>query len=48
MESVYEHFEMCHVGVGKKYGAVEEVKRHTLKWFGHMEQMEEGKMTRRV
>ncbi len=23
-------------------------KRQMLKWFGHMEQMEEGKMTRRV
>ncbi len=39
---------MCHVGEGKKCGVVEEVKRQTLKWFGHMEQMEEGKMTRRV
>ncbi len=27
---------------------VEEVKRQTLKWFGHMERMEESKMTRRV
>ncbi len=24
------------------------MKRQTLKWFGHMERMEEGKMTRRV
>ncbi len=31
-----------------KCGVVEEVKRQTLKWFGHMERMEEGKMTRRV
>ncbi len=23
------------------------MKRQTLKWFGHMERMEEGKMTRR-
>ncbi len=30
-ESVYEHFDMCHVGEGKKYGMVEEVKRQTLK-----------------
>ncbi len=35
--SVYEHFEICHVDVGKKCGVVEEVKRQTLKWFGHME-----------
>ncbi len=47
-ESVYEHFGMCHVGEGKKCGVVEEVKRQTLKWFGHMERMEEGRMTRRV
>ncbi len=26
----------------------EEVKRQTLKWFGHMERLEESKMTRRV
>ncbi len=47
-ESVYEHFGMCHVGEGKKCGVVEEVKRQTLKWFGHMERMEESKMTRRM
>ncbi len=46
--SVYEHFGMCHVGEGKQCGVVEELKRQTLKWFGHMEGMEEGKMTRRV
>ncbi len=44
---MYEHFGMSHVDVGKKCGVVE-VKRQTLKWFGHMERMEEGKMTRRV
>ncbi len=47
-KSVYEHFGMCHVGEGKKCGVVEKVKRQTLKWFGHMERMEESKMTRRV
>ncbi len=26
----------------------EEVKRQTLKWFGHMKRMEESRMTRRV
>ncbi len=40
--------ELSHVDVGKKCGVVEEIKRQTLKWFGHMERMEEGKMTRRV
>ncbi len=38
----------CVVGEGKECRVVEEVKLQTLKWFGHMEQMEEGKMTRRV
>ncbi len=46
-ESVYEHFGMRHVGEWK-CGVVEEVKRQMLKWFGHMERMEEGKMARRV
>ncbi len=35
-ESVYERFGMCHVGEGKKCRVVEEVKRQTLKWFGHV------------
>ncbi len=47
-ESVYERFGMCHGGEGKKCGVVEEVKRQTLKWFGHMEQIEEIKMAKRV
>ncbi len=47
-ESVYEHFGMCHEGEGKKCGVVEEVKRQTLKCFGHVKRMEEGKMTKRV
>ncbi len=45
---MYERFGMCHAGVGKKCGVVEEVKQQTLMWFGHMERMEEGKKTRRV
>ncbi len=47
-ESVCEHFGMCYVGIGKERGVVEEVKQQTLKWFDHVEQMEEGKMTKRV
>ncbi len=47
-ESVYERFGMCHLGEEKKCEVVEEVQRQTLKWFGHMERMEESKMTRRV
>ncbi len=33
---------------GKKCGVLEEVKRQTLKWFGHVERMKKSKMTRRV
>ncbi len=47
-ENVYERFGMRHVGEGKKCGVVEEVKRQTLKWSGHVERMEEGNMTKRV
>ncbi len=41
-------FGMWHVGEGKNCGVVEEVTQQMLKWFGHMERMEESKMTRRV
>ncbi len=44
-ESVYKCFVMGHVGEGKKCGVVEEVKQQTLKWFGHMERMEESSVT---
>ncbi len=47
-ENMYERFGMCHVGVEKKRGVVEEVKQRTLRWFGNMERMEEGKMTGKV
>ncbi len=45
--SVCERFGMCHVGEGKKCGVVEEMKQR-LKWSGHVERIEEGKITRRV
>ncbi len=47
-ENVYKRFEMCHGGEGKKCGVVEEVKRQTSKWFGHMERLEKSRMPRRV
>ncbi len=34
-ESMYERFGVCHVGVGKKCGVVEEVKRQTLGVWPH-------------
>ncbi len=45
-ESVFECFGMGHVGEGKKCGVAKDVKGQTLKWFGHMERMEESKMAR--
>ncbi len=47
-ESVYGKFGMHYIGEGKKCGVVEELKQHIFKWFGHMEQTEESKMTRSV
>ncbi len=44
---MYERFGMCHVSERKKCRVVEEVKRQALKWCGHVEQMEEGRMARR-
>ena len=47
-ESIYSRFGMSHKGIEKKCGVVEEVKRGTLRWFGHLERMGEEKMTKRV
>ena len=47
-DEVYERFDMASRGEGTKCGVVECVKRNTLRWFGHMERMNEGAMTRRV
>ena len=47
-ESVYNRFGMASKGEGMKCGVVEWVKRNTLRWFGHMERMDENEMTKRV
>ena len=47
-ESVYERFGMSEKGIGIDCGVVEWVKRNTLRWFGHLERMEKGEITRRV
>jgi len=47
-ESVYNRFGMTSRGEGMKCGVVEGVKRSTLRWFGHMERMDESEMTKRV
>ncbi len=38
-ESVYERCGMIACANGVNCGVVEWVKRHTLKWFGHVERM---------
>ena len=47
-ESVYERFGMSSRGEGVKCGVVEGVRRNTLRWFGHMERMAQGEITKRV
>ena len=47
-ERVYERFDMASRGDGTQCGVVEYVKRNTLRWFGHVERMDEGVMTKRV
>ena len=47
-ESVYNRFGMTSRGEGMKCGVVEGVKRSTLRWFGHMERMDESEITKRV
>ena len=44
-ERVYERFDMASRGDGPKCGVVENVKRNTLCWFGHVERMDESVMS---
>ncbi len=42
-------YVVCQVKVKRvKCGVVEGVERDTLRWFGHIERMEESEMTKRV
>ncbi len=41
-ESVYRRFSMSSRGEGMSCGVVEKVKCSTLRWFGHLERMNES------
>ena len=47
-DEIYERFDVSLKGEGAKCGVVKGVKRNILRWFGHMERIDEGAMTRRV
>ena len=47
-EEVYERFEMGEKSAGVGCGVVETVKRSTLRWFGHLERMEDERLTKKV
>ena len=47
-EEVYERFGMGEKAVGVGCGVVESVKRSTLRWFGHLERMDNDRLTKRV
>ncbi len=46
-ENVYRKFGMSSRGEGMSCGVVEIVKRSTLRWFGHLEWMDERELTYR-
>ncbi len=47
-ENVYRKFGMSSRGEGMSCGVVEMVKRSTLRWFGHLERMDERELTKRI
>ncbi len=47
-ENVYRKFGMSSRGKGMSCGVVEMVKRSTLRWFGHLERMDERELTKRI
>ncbi len=47
-ENVYRKFGMSSRGEGVSCGVVEMVKRSTLRWFGHLERMNERELTKRI
>ncbi len=47
-ENIYGKFGMFTRGEGMSCGVVEMVKRSTLRWFGHLERMDERELTKRV
>ncbi len=47
-ENVYRKFGMSSRGEGMNCRMVEMVKRSTLRWFGHLERMDERELTKRI
>lgn len=39
---------MGEMAIGVDCGVIESVKRNTLRWFGHVERMGDGELTKRV
>merc|ERR1719391_468942 len=47
-EEIYRRFGMSERGEGMKCGVVEWVKRSALRWFGHVQRMEENVLARKT
>ncbi len=47
-ENVYRKFGMSSRGEGMSCGVVEVMKRSTLRWFGHLERMDERELTKKI
>ncbi len=47
-ENVYRKLGMTSRGEGMSCGLVEMLKRRTLRWFGHLERMDERELTKRI
>ena len=48
LKVIYERLGMWSKGEGMKCGVVELVKCNTLRWFGHIQRMDESVMTKRL
>ncbi len=47
-ENLYRKSGMSSIGEGISCGVVEMVKCSTLRWFGHLERMNERELTKRI
>ncbi len=47
-ENVYRKFGMSSRGEGMSCGVVKMVKHSTQRWFGHLETMDEGELTKKI
>ncbi len=48
IENVYRKFGMSSRGERMSCGVVEILKRSTLRWFGHLEKIDEKELTKRI